>query len=289
MRARRDNQIFNAGRYKTTMSTVTALVIEDSAFVARFVSKILERKSAVSLIADSIEDALKAFSAQKPDLVFLDIVLPGISGIDGMAQIKETWRDPVVIAMTAGRKTLGSMDSALAAARAAGADLVLHKPFSQADADRVYEDALSLKRTGKRAPRVLVVDDSALVREMGEEYLRADGWRVWSADTMELALQRMCALDVDLVVTDIFMPGMGGIEGIQALRQTWPGVAVVAMSSGLGETMSQDNTLLAAQRLGAVQSVKKPLTPESLVKASRDALSAAATIEAINFGMLNRA
>ncbi len=86
---------------------------------------------------------------------------------------------------------------------------------------------------------------------------------------MEEALESVDIAHVDVVITDIFMPGMGGIEGIQVIKQTWPSVSLIAMSAGaearLGKTGASNTQVLSAARyMGAHALLPKPFTSEDL-------------------------
>lgn len=85
--------------------------------------------------------------------------------------------------------------------------------------------------------------------------LAEDGWRC-------LDLYRAAA--ADLVVLDIYMPEKDGLETIIALRKEFPQAAVIAMSGSRGSQISQ-LVLKAAESIGAVRTIEKPFTPESLL------------------------
>jgi DNA-binding NarL/FixJ family response regulator len=98
--------------------------------------------------------------------------------------------------------------------------------------------------------------------------------------TWEDALNGWDTLGVDLVVTDIFMPGMGGVEGIRQVRAAWAPVPIVAFSEGLDSRMPPDKALLAAQKTGADAILVKPLSEPRVMAAVRSAFSARETARA---------
>ena len=71
---------------------------------------------------------------------------------------------------------------------------------------------------GARPPRVLVVDDEAAIRDIVRRYLTAEGFEVAEAADGREALDRLRALEPDLVVLDVVMPGMDGLEVLRRLR-----------------------------------------------------------------------
>ncbi len=78
--------------------------------------------------------------------------------------------------------------------------------------------------------RVFIIDDDAMLRDVISLMLEKNGYLTVTADSMELVL----SLDtpINLIVIDIFMPGMGGIEGIQRVREKWPDAKILSISAG---------------------------------------------------------
>jgi CheY-like chemotaxis protein len=113
--------------------------------------------------------------------------------------------------------------------------------------------------------RVLVVDDSAGLREIMSIGLRASGHDVAEAPDGRRALELQRAQAYEVIVTDLFMPEMDGIETIQSLRQEFPDVAIVAISGV--PTKTGADFLEVAEKLGADRVLRKPFTIPELVAA----------------------
>ena len=118
--------------------------------------------------------------------------------------------------------------------------------------------------------RVLVVDDDARVRTTARALLEAAGFKVVEAESGGAALRVLSSEDVEVVLTDIFMPDTDGIELIHALRRQSPDLPIVAMSGG-GYDDGKD-VLSVARLFGAAGIVQKPLTQRKLVGAIRRAI-----------------
>jgi DNA-binding response OmpR family regulator len=117
---------------------------------------------------------------------------------------------------------------------------------------------------GFRAARdVLVVEDDKDTVEIIARALSRQGFRVTMSLNMEDALTDFVRLDYGLVVTDIFMAGMGGIEGIQKMRALRPKVKILATSAGYSE-MTSDAALKAAEMIGADAILPKPFSIDDL-------------------------
>jgi CheY-like chemotaxis protein len=118
---------------------------------------------------------------------------------------------------------------------------------------------------------VLVVEDEPSVRRLAEQVLAGHGYRVASAPSGEdaLALVTGDGADVDVLVTDIVMPGISGLELAEQLVQLRPGLRVIYVSGYVDES---------ALRLTAVEPsgfLAKPFTPGALLARVERALSAA--------------
>lgn len=111
--------------------------------------------------------------------------------------------------------------------------------------------------------RVLLIDDHALVRKGIEELLQSRGVQVVAAvGSGEEGVRRARELPADLILLDVKMPGMGGIETLRALRAAGVRAPVVML------TMSrEDADLGAALRAGAQGYLLKDIEPEELVPA----------------------
>ena len=117
---------------------------------------------------------------------------------------------------------------------------------------------------------ILVIDDDPEMRSALEQTLTMAGHRVRLAEDGEEGLKLLRAQPANLVITDIFMPKMEGLETINALRQDFPNVPVIAIS-GRPEL---GNVLAIARRLGAVRILAKPFQSPELLDVIREALEA---------------
>lgn len=120
-----------------------------------------------------------------------------------------------------------------------------------------------------RAGHVLVVDDEACSRQLMSAFLSEAGYSTeMAADGVE-ALAAMERELPDLVITDLRMPRMDGLELIKAASRLWPGLPCIMV------TVVEDiETVVRAIRLGAVNYLIKPGTPRSVVAAVEKALRA---------------
>ncbi len=114
---------------------------------------------------------------------------------------------------------------------------------------------------------VLLVDDEVELRTGLTAFLRGCGYDVRIAADGREAIAALRESPVDVVVTDINMPDMDGIEIISALQEAASDIPVIAMSGG--GLLDKSFLLDSAQALGAVMALEKPFAPTEL----RDAIA----------------
>jgi DNA-binding NtrC family response regulator len=113
--------------------------------------------------------------------------------------------------------------------------------------------------------RVLLIDDEQMVRKIVRKMLERSGHEVTEAENGRLGLEQLKIGTFDLVITDIIMPEMEGVETLMTVREQYPNVKVITMSGG-GRTGNID-FLSAAEKLGASAILHKPFTLGSLAAA----------------------
>jgi DNA-binding response OmpR family regulator len=116
------------------------------------------------------------------------------------------------------------------------------------------------------APRVLVVDDEPLVREVVGRYLERDGVRVHEAADGRAALDWLALHDVDLVVLDVMLPEVDGLAVLGHLRRT-SDVPVILLTARTDEV-----DRVVGLELGAEDYVVKPFSPRELAMRVRNIL-----------------
>lgn len=254
---------------KTAQKTI--LVVDDSKTVCKLIGNDLMSHGYVVHCANAMEEAL-LFKEQKSfDLLITDLVMPGMGGIEGIKIVRGRYPDIGIIAMTGGSGT-DDANKLLAKARFVGADDLLLKPFDIEEMRRKVEVHTLSFSAGKTKPRkILVIDDSTTIQKVVLKMLAKGGMNAVCVSSIEEALERLDIVRVDLIITDIFMPGKGGIVGIRELRENWPDTRIIAISGGLEGLGGAGEALEAAKRIGADAGLQKPFEADALI----------ATIEAV--------
>jgi CheY-like chemotaxis protein len=121
--------------------------------------------------------------------------------------------------------------------------------------------------------KVLIVEDDDAMREVMSRALRLKGYEVSVARDGAEGIVLWDRDRPDVVVTDLYMPNVDGIETILALRTRQPALPIVAVSGG--DTRASFLALDSAGDLGATVILPKPFTPDQLHDALKRALAAA--------------
>jgi len=111
----------------------------------------------------------------------------------------------------------------------------------------------------------LVIDDDAVFRGVIERILVASGYTVALAEDGRHALRKAQEQKPDIVITDILMPEMEGVETIFRLREVDPDVPILAISGGWPD--QQASLLKLVGRLGATETLPKPFRAKELLAA----------------------
>jgi two-component system chemotaxis response regulator CheY len=117
--------------------TRTVLVVDDSATVAKQLSKILEASGRYTVVGHATDglDALKAFQANPPDLVCMDVLMPNLDGVQALRMIRQLKPDARVVMIS----SVGGVADKVAECLKAGATNVISKPFDPAKVLQVLD------------------------------------------------------------------------------------------------------------------------------------------------------
>lgn len=126
-------------------------------------------------------------------------------------------------------------------------------------------------------PHLFIVDDDRSFRGYLETLLKSMGYRVTSAGSGEEALEALEeGLAPDLVLLDIIMEGMGGMETLKRIRQTRSEVPIIMLTG-----VEQTQTIVEAMRVGASDYLVKPFEPDEIEIALKNVLERASLVEEI--------
>jgi CheY-like chemotaxis protein len=123
------------------------------------------------------------------------------------------------------------------------------------------------RKEAKMKKKVLVIDDEAIVRVSCQRVLEPEGYEVKVTSRGDEALRLMEEEKYDIVLTDLKMPDMDGLEVLKEIKRRWPDIQVIIIT-GYG-TIS---TAVQAIKLGAYDYIEKPFTPEDILNVVKRAM-----------------
>lgn len=244
---------------------MTAVVADDEPEIRDILTEYLSHHGfEVTQAADGLE-TLEHVKRLEPDLVVLDLMMPRLGGVDALAHIRKHLPDVSVIVLT------GTPDDALRGRVVAlGAAALLPKPLdldllgmmigtvttlgAGSARERGTSRAVTPAASAGTAPRVLVVDDDEGIRQVLTEFLQHARYRPAVASDGVMALQSIIDEAPAVVLLDIQMPRLGGLEALTAIRGIAPSTQVIMITGTEDVEVAR-----RALSYGAFDYVKKPL------------------------------
>jgi len=115
--------------------------------------------------------------------------------------------------------------------------------------------------------KVMVVDDEPTVRDLLKRTLEGVGYEVVTAGSGLEALERVCEQEVGVVLLDIKMPGMTGMEVLGKLTADWPEICVIMVTA-----LADAQTAIKSMQLGAYDYITKPFKLDDVLLKMRRAI-----------------
>jgi DNA-binding NtrC family response regulator len=116
--------------------------------------------------------------------------------------------------------------------------------------------------------KILVIDDEAIVRTSCSRSLSPEGYEVKLSQNGADAMKMLEEESFDLVLTDLKMPDIDGIEVLKMIKQRWPRTEVIVVTG-----YQTVDTAVKSIKLGAFDYLEKPFTPDSLIAAVNNAMA----------------
>lgn len=211
----------------------TILVVEDDDDVRETTAQLLDDLGYRTLRAADAASGLAILQSGIPvDLLFTDVVMPGTLPVTELArQAQVIWPECQVLF------TSGYTEPAMTNAgwMTAGANLI-SKPYRQEDLARKIRQLLDEKQHQNRPPeggqtlRVLVVEDAVDVRQALSIFLRSIGHEVVELGTAEAALNALAEVSFEVLITDVSLPGVSGLELAKKVERSHPEMAIIIAS-----------------------------------------------------------
>jgi len=236
----------------------TLLVVEDQADVRRLTLAILRSKGYRLLEAASADEALQISAADtgRIDLLITDVIMPGMNGRQLADRMLEQRPGLKILYMSGYSSDVLSLGGSLEPAVEC-----LTKPFGASELGSKVREILD---GGMPPRRILVIDDDVAVRGLLHQILNSAGHIVVEAEDGKAGMAELERRPVDLVITDLVMPDLEGLEVLRNLHVHRPELPVIAISGAFGGSYLKVATLL-----GAAATLTKPVDAAVLLRTVR--------------------
>ena len=251
--------ILPQGTQATDSQPSCILLVDDSRLIHASVGKIIDENGFKLIHAmDGVEGLQKAVE-YIPDLIISDLDMPNMNGYEMCQEIKQrevTQDIPVVIlsARGAGLDIDKGFD--------VGANDFLTKPVDEAELISRINLTLGSQGENSLREKILVVDDSALVRNMMKQGLSQQGFEILTANDGQEGYDAAVEHEPDLIVTDFNMPKMDGRELTRALKssEALSDIPVLMLTAADSDTDQRKG-----KHAGVAAFLSKPFPPDKLV------------------------
>jgi len=246
----------------------TILIADDEKLLCDLLQVVFTRHGHEVFTATSGREAVEVFRTRRPRITFLDVYMPEMNGIEVLKRIRVIDPDAAVIMITGQRSDeLENEARKLGVTDFFGKGLapdVLIRAIEREVMQRSQAPSASRKGTGSLAGNqnrnsLLVVDDDPEIRSLVKEFLTLRGYRVRVAQDGKEALDMVEQERPHLIILDLNMPRMNGVEVLRALRARDFKGGVVTLSAS-----QDDHVLQQTLDLGAVDVMGKPVELERL-------------------------
>ena len=247
------------------MKKTSVLIVDDDRIIREQLGKELKRNFFSTFIAADGETALDLFDREEIDILLIDIRLPDIDGLELLTKVKARKPGCEVIVMTG----FGTHDIAIQSLRRGAIDY-LEKPIQSEDLNAAIgraKEKLSEKEELTYRNVLLVIDDDEEILKLMTRTLEKEGYDVHGASDGTEGLNIIEKTKVDVIITDIQMKGLNGIEVFQQAKKMYRDI------EGIMVTGHKDQQLaIQAVRAGAIDYITKPINLDDLIFAIQKAI-----------------
>ena len=234
------------------------LVVDDSPVARSLISRELASQWLHIHMATNGGEALQKAKIIKPDIITMDVEMPVMDGLETCRRLKEdpVTRDIPVIFITA-RNTPEFREKGFEV----GGVEYFSKPFMPGHLTSFIKMLLEAKKIRKTG-NILVVDDSGTTRHILKYFFTKNGYNVFSAEDGAEALKMLEKTDMDIVVTDCYMPKIDGFALAQKMRKeaAYRQIQVIMLTAS-----GNKNDVLKGLAAGANDFLLKPLDESELL------------------------
>jgi len=258
------------------------MIVDDSKLLRKHISDILTGVGhSIVCECERGDEALSKYRTYKPDIVTMDINMPGMDGIESTEQIMKTYPGAKIIILSA-----NSQERMILEGISKGASCFIVKPFTndhlirtvnRLSAEIIKKDLIEKSRPAaedlnfseKISGLILIIDDSKLFLQVTSDMLKREGHTIITAQSGKDGLELAKTGNPDLIILDIVMPDIDGYDVLRELKkyEFTKNIPVIMYSS---QTKKED--ILLAMKLGVVDYISKNCDEHILTGKTRSSL-----------------
>ncbi len=236
------------------MNPLSIFIVDDNQDFAESLADILELDGHTVELAFDGETAVKKFRDQEFDITFLDVKLPGMNGVESFFEIRKINPQAKVVMMTG-----YSIEQLLNQAVENGAIGVLHKPVE-------IPKLLDFLEKVKPAGIILLADDDPDFVSSLKEVLVNQNYRVIVVNTGQDAVDRILATKVDVLILDLKLPVLNGLEVYLTLKELDQVVPTIIITAYVA---TESDSISSLRSMSVAGFFAKPFNPQEMLDAIR--------------------
>lgn len=234
------------------MKPLDILIVDDDTDFAEGLSSVLKIEGHRITVAGSGEEALEIYKKGTFDVTFMDVMLPGINGVETFSEIKKEFPSALIIIMTG-----YAVENLLEQTAEGGASRILRKPFS-------LDEVLASIQDTQPAGFVLIADDDPDFTEGVAQFLSSKGYRVRTASTGSEALDMAMDESANMLILDLKLPILHGLGVYMELKKRGRCLPIIIVT---GYPQDETESLNTLRSMSATGCLFKPFELEELFQA----------------------
>lgn len=248
------------------MSNGCVLVLDDNPSRGQHISTLLKSQKWASVLSFNPDMALKILRSNRFHLMMMDSYVNGGNMLGHLDEFRSHAANTPMALMSDGPRDMAALKRALNGSMTDPADFVINKPFTKDGLKALLAETVKYHRERRSEQHVLIVENDVALRHKLASVFKQVGYIVSQAANMEDAMFDHNLGMVDVVVTAILIPGIGGIQGIAQLCKDYPHIRTIAMSEGVDEKVVAAHVLAAASQAGATATIAKPFALAEMLR-----------------------
>jgi two-component system response regulator HydG len=234
------------------MKILNVLIVDDDRGFARSLKNLLTVEAHQVTLAHSGEVAIELSREYHYDITFMDVKLPGINGVEAFGQIRQFKPASKIIMMTA-----FTVEQLLQQAMDGGAVATIRKPL---DIDKVFEILNEVSPAGI----ILIADDDPEFVQSVKNVLVQEGFSVFVAFTGEEAVDYALNNKIDILILDLRLPVMNGLEVYLKIKQHERSVPTMVVT---GYAQEEKESIDLLNQMEITGCLTKPFDMDKLLNA----------------------